>query len=69
MLVQAIDQRGVFKPTERVDLPEGTIVEFEPRVTAPRAEAPELAKVYAILGERYNSSHVDTAERHNEHQP
>jgi hypothetical protein len=28
-----------------------------------------LAKIYAILGERYNSGHTDTAERHNEHQP
>jgi hypothetical protein len=28
-----------------------------------------LAKVYAILGERYDSGHHDTAERHNEHQP
>jgi len=28
-----------------------------------------LAEIYAILGERYNSGHTDTAERHNEHQP
>jgi hypothetical protein len=28
-----------------------------------------LAEIYAILGERYNSGHSDTAERHNEHQP
>ena len=28
-----------------------------------------LAEIYAILGERYNSGHADTAERHNEHQP
>jgi hypothetical protein len=28
-----------------------------------------LAEIYAILGERYDSGHTDTAERHNEHQP
>jgi hypothetical protein len=28
-----------------------------------------LAKIYAVLGERYDSGHTDTAQRHNEHQP
>ncbi len=28
-----------------------------------------LAKNYVILGERYDSGHTDTAERHNEHPP
>jgi hypothetical protein len=28
-----------------------------------------LAEIYAILGERYDSGHTDTAERHDEHQP
>jgi len=28
-----------------------------------------LAKIYEILGERYDSGFTDTAERHNEHQP
>ena len=28
-----------------------------------------LAKVYSILGERYNSGQKDTAARHDEHQP
>ena len=73
--VHAIYENGVFRPVGPVDLPERTPVEFEPRV---RAEAPEppqppmsegLAKVYEILGHRYNSGHADTAARHNEHQP
>ncbi len=29
----------------------------------------EVATIYSILGERYESGHADTAERHNEHQP
>jgi hypothetical protein len=57
-----------------VDLPERTPVELELRIRdehdrtqTPMSEG--LAKVYAILGERYNSGHTDTAARHNEHQP
>jgi predicted DNA-binding antitoxin AbrB/MazE fold protein len=70
--VRAVYENGVFCPTEPVDLPEHTSVEFEPRITEAVAPAPMsegLAKVYAILGERYASGHTDTAERHDEHQP
>jgi len=44
-----------------------TIVQTTKPSRAPISEG--LAKIYAILGERYNSGHTDTAERHNEHQP
>jgi predicted DNA-binding antitoxin AbrB/MazE fold protein len=69
--IQAVYENGVFRPTGPVDLPEHTTVEFEPRVkrsssTPPMSEG--LAKVYAILGERYDSGHSDTAARHDEHQ-
>jgi hypothetical protein len=70
--VHAIYENGVFRPLEAVDLPESTPVEFEPRVTTAPAEpamSPGLARVYAILGERYESGHADTAARHDEHQP
>jgi predicted DNA-binding antitoxin AbrB/MazE fold protein len=71
--VHAIFEKGVFRPIESVALPEHTSVELEVRTTdeqrtaAPMSEG--LTNVYAILGERYNSGHVDTAARHNEHQP
>jgi predicted DNA-binding antitoxin AbrB/MazE fold protein len=70
--IHAIYETGVFRPIEPVDLPEHTTVEFEPRIkdavpAAPMSEG--LTKVYAILGERYHSGHIDTAVRHNEHQP
>jgi predicted DNA-binding antitoxin AbrB/MazE fold protein len=70
--IHAVFEDGVFRPLEPVDLPERTAVEFEPRVTdgppsPPMAEG--LAKVYAILGERYDSGHAGTAARHDEHQP
>jgi predicted DNA-binding antitoxin AbrB/MazE fold protein len=70
--IRAIHENGVFRPLEAVDLPESTVVEFEPRIMrGPDGEAmsPSLAKVYAILGERYDSGHADTAARHDEHQP
>jgi hypothetical protein len=28
-----------------------------------------MERIYAVLGERYQSGHADTASRHNEHQP
>ena len=71
--IHAIFENGVFRPVEPISLPESTSVELEVRIPdEQRAESPMsegLAKVYAILGERYDSGHSDTAARHNEHQP
>lgn len=70
--IQAIYEDGVFRPIGPVDLPDQTAVEFEPRVkdVPPSPGMTEgLARVYAILGERYDSGHADTASRHDEHQP
>jgi predicted DNA-binding antitoxin AbrB/MazE fold protein len=71
--VQAIFENGVFRPVEPVALPERTSVELEVRTAGqpqPPLPMPDgLAKIYSILGERYDSGCVDTAARHNEHQP
>jgi len=73
--VHAIYENGAFRPVEPVDLPEHTLVEFEPRVLTEGPQVPQppmsegLAKIYEILGRRHNSGHTDTAARHNEHQP
>ncbi|HUO07705.1 MAG TPA: antitoxin family protein [Phycisphaerae bacterium] len=81
MVVKAIYENGVFKPTEKVTLPEHTHVEFEPRITEEAASEPALEgvnltpqgmdKIYEILGMRFNdpNSPGNLAERHNEHQP
>jgi predicted DNA-binding antitoxin AbrB/MazE fold protein len=68
--VHAIYANGVFRPIERVDLPEACAVEFEPRPveTSPPSDAALLA-VYDVLAERYVSGENDVAARHNEHQP
>lgn len=70
--IQAVFCDGVFRPIQPVHLPDNTLVEFEPRIQAPAATpAMEkgLGRIYEILGERYASGYVDTAARHNEHQP
>ncbi|MEX0701092.1 MAG: antitoxin family protein [Planctomycetales bacterium] len=75
MTITAVFENGVFRPIEKVDLPEGQEVEVEvvkllptekEEVLPPMSEG--LAKIYEILGERYDSGYTDTAERHNEHQ-
>ncbi|MHB1036215.1 MAG: antitoxin family protein [Pirellulales bacterium] len=72
--VHAIYENGVFRPVEPATLPENTPVELEVRFSDAQESSPPpmsegLAKVYSILGERYNSGHTDTAARNDEHQP
>jgi len=65
-VIHAIFEKGVFRPTQPVELPERCEVEFEPKVVAP----PQNGEgVYSILGERYESGESDVAARHDEHQP
>jgi predicted DNA-binding antitoxin AbrB/MazE fold protein len=78
-LIHAIYENGVFRPVEPVDLPEHTAVEIELRMHSDMSNGSQpptrpamsegLARVYAVLGERYESGHADTAARHDEHQP
>ena len=70
--IHAIYENGVFRPVEPVDLPDRCEVEVEVRQvkeeTKPPGVSEGLAKIYAILGQRFDSGHGDTAARHNEHQ-
>jgi predicted DNA-binding antitoxin AbrB/MazE fold protein len=70
MTVRAIYQNGVFKPVEKVDLPEKCEVVFEPRlVQADRTPSQAMTKIYEILQRRYDTGQSDLAQRHDEHQP
>ncbi|HEX4123095.1 MAG TPA: antitoxin family protein [Tepidisphaeraceae bacterium] len=77
MTVRAIFEDGVFKPTEPVDLPDHTHVEFEPKRVGDQHKSDELTperakaiqEIYRIMGERYDTGERDVAERHDEHQP
>lgn len=67
--IQAVYENGVFRPTEKVDLPERCRVEVDVRQVGRQPEIPTLDDVYAILGRRHASGEHDLAERHNEDQP
>jgi predicted DNA-binding antitoxin AbrB/MazE fold protein len=67
--VRAIYENGVFRPTEPIDLPEHSLVEFEPRTVGDVRREKALDAVYEILSRRYESGRHDLAERHDEHQP
>jgi len=66
--IHAIFERGVFRPTEPVDLPENSEVEFEIEV-ADAVDESSIEDVYSVLGNRYDSGQDDVASRHDEHQP
>jgi predicted DNA-binding antitoxin AbrB/MazE fold protein len=67
--IHAIYENGVFRPTEPVDLPERSTVEFEPRLVQPPIKPDHLDRVYAILSQSFDTEEPNLAERHNEHQP
>jgi hypothetical protein len=61
----------VIELDEDLGVADGREVEVQVKIipTTPAAMSEGLAKVYAILGERFDSGHTDSAARHNEHQP
>lgn len=67
--IHAFYEKGVFRPTEKVDLPDPCEVEVEVRQVKAASEKPTLDDVYAILSERFDTGEHDVADRHNEHQP
>lgn len=69
MVIRAVYQNGVFRPTEPVDLPESSEVEVELRQVAPPSEEKRLDAIYDLLGARFESGEPDVAARHDEHQP
>jgi predicted DNA-binding antitoxin AbrB/MazE fold protein len=67
MTIKAIYEKGVFRPTEAIDLPEGA--EAEILLHDRSMSDANLDAIYKILGESYASGETDVAEHHNEHQP
>ncbi len=67
--IRAVYENGVFRPMEPIDLPEKSVVEFEPRPVSDELQSAALDGIYEVLSRRYHSGHHDLAERHNEHQP
>ena len=69
MTIRAIYEKGVFRPTEKVEFPERCEVEIDVRPVRDTTKMPTLDDVYEILGRRHASGEHNLAERHNEHQP
>lgn len=70
MTVRAIYEKGVFRPTAPVNLPEKSEVEFEPKVLLDEsADRAAQQRIYELMSESFDSGESDVAERHNEHQP
>lgn len=67
--VQAVYEKGVFRPTEPVDLPENCRVGIDVHVLESAGGKAALDEVYAILSQRFDSGDANVAERHSEHQP
>lgn len=68
--IHAIYENGVFRPTEPVELPEGSFVRVEPEPI--EAVPPAVAarrRVFEILSKSYETGDPLAAERHNQHQP
>jgi predicted DNA-binding antitoxin AbrB/MazE fold protein len=67
--VRAVYENGVLRPTEPLELPEHSVVGFEPRpLEQPEADQ-GLDAVYEVLSRRHRSGRHDLAARHDEHQP
>lgn len=67
--IRAIYENGVFRPTQPIDLPERSLVEFEPRPVSDERGKKTREAIYQILSRSYDGGERDVAERHNEHQP
>ena len=64
--IDAVFERGVFRPIEPIDLPERTRVTVAVPDSLATDRSPEVRE---ILARRHSSGIEDTAARHNEHQP
>ena len=67
--IHAVYENGVFRPTERPDLPDGSEVEFEPRLLSPRTPEDHRARILHLLSQRIETGEPDMAERHDEPLP
>jgi predicted DNA-binding antitoxin AbrB/MazE fold protein len=68
--IHAVYENGVFRPTEPVDLPEGSEVTVEPRPGArPGPTSPQQRRIYELLSRSEDTGDPGLSGRHDEHQP
>ncbi len=72
---RAIYENGVFRPIEKIDLPEHSEVTIELEPIDPdlanllAVDPASMQSIYDLLCEEFDSGQTDLAARHNEHQP
>jgi predicted DNA-binding antitoxin AbrB/MazE fold protein len=76
MILRAIFEKGVFRPMEPVELPEGTVVQVQApdelvdvRALVPPGADEGLIRIYECLAQSFDTGDPEAAARHNEHQP
>ena len=76
MIIRAVFEKGVFRPTEPVKLPEGTEVQVQApdevvdiRALVPPGTEEGLIRIYECLAQRFDTGDPEAAARHSEHQP
>jgi predicted DNA-binding antitoxin AbrB/MazE fold protein len=68
--IHAIYENGVFRPTEPVDLPEGSEVTVEPKpAVEPSPLSPHQKRIYELLSQSVDTGDPGLSGRHDEHQP
>lgn len=68
-VIRAVYEKGVFRPRIKVDLPEGSEVLVETRPHRTPEEEAHLDRLYAIMGQTFDTDSPDLAARHNEPHP
>ncbi len=68
--IKAIYENGVFKPVEKLTLPEHTQVNVSlPETREEENPVERQARLWELLSQRFAGDDPRVAERHNEHQP
>ena len=68
-VIHAVFENGVFRPRDSVDLPEGSEVEFEPRVVREAPPKSHRERLHDFLNRRIETGETDMAARHDEPLP
>jgi predicted DNA-binding antitoxin AbrB/MazE fold protein len=67
--IHAVYENGVFRATEPVELPEGSEVEFEPRLAPTPTLMSHRERAHALLSRTIETGETDMAQRHDEPLP
>lgn len=76
MTIRAVYEKGVFRPIEPVEFPEGTVVLVQApdevvdvRALIPPGTDEGLVRIYECLAHSFDTGDPEAAAHHNEHQP